>query len=89
MSKPHGIKARKKNLRISVWSAEIGIGIELKSVLKKEGKVLEQCFERGDFTQLNFGLGRETAMTLMQGLQQVILKDIKLNPEKWEEVNNE
>jgi hypothetical protein len=89
MSKPNGITARKKNLSISVWSADNGIGVELKSVRKKQGKALEHCFERGDFTQFKFGLERETALGLMQCLQQVILKDINLNPEKWEEVINE
>lgn len=87
--KPNSIKARKKNLSIKFWSAENGIGLELKSVRKKEGNVLLDCFERGDFTQIRFGFKRQTALILMQGLQEIIFKDIESNPEKWEEENHE
>jgi hypothetical protein len=57
MSKPNGITARKKNLSISVWSADNGIGIELKSVRKKTRQGVTALLRAGRFYSIQIWIG--------------------------------
>lgn len=86
--KDNGITIRDRNLSVSAWSNPDLIGIEIKSVLKKDGKVLSHCLERGDFTQIKFGLRKQTALNLYEALRHAIQKDIELYPEQWEVKND-
>ena len=80
----NAVVCRSKNRRIVIAKKEDGFILEMVSVLPKDGgKVLDDCFERGNFTHVLLGMSRMAAISLYAALSEMIEKDIEENPEQW------
>ena len=82
----NGKTIRFHNRRITSSMNNDLIGVIIQSYLPKTEPVLSNCFERGNYTNIHIGLSRESALALYDVLKNTLEKDMRNNPDKWENI---